>query len=80
MELHGLHKPGELIDIRWPGGPHDFQIEFEYAEELKVEGWEDWIVLHGLVVKPASTQFRTSRAFYAKPVGERTYEVLPKRG
>jgi len=72
-----LHRPDERITIRWPGGPHDYVIEFEKAEPL--DAIRGWLYLYGLVVQPSAPQFRTRRGFYCRPVGDREYTMLPKR-
>jgi hypothetical protein len=77
MDPFNLHKRGELVTVRWPGGPYDFVLEFEYAESVNTLGWEDWIVIHGLVVEPAGPQHRNLRGFYVHPIGENEYELLP---
>lgn len=76
------HPRGELIDIRWPNGPYNFRIRFDYADEVTAPGWEDWVVLHGFVVEPKGPRHQTSRSFYAKPVVDAKgnpdgYEMLP---
>lgn len=78
-DLEKLHEPGERITVRWPNGPHDFVILFEYAEPVRAEGFEGWLVIHGLCVEPEGPQHRTMRHFYVHPVEgeERTYALLP---
>lgn len=48
-----LPMKGERITIRWPGGPHDFVMEFE-IEDTHIAGPPGWYYLHGLVVSPAN--------------------------
>lgn len=77
-ELPHLHKPGELITIRWPNGPHDFKIQFEYAnDDMQFEGWEGWVTLYGVVGAPGGHQ--TLRGFYCHPIGDREYEMIPRK-
>ncbi|AGL20943.1 hypothetical protein [Actinoplanes sp. N902-109] len=80
-DLEKLHKQGERVTIRWPGGPYDFVILFDYAEPSGAAGWEDWLTIHGMCVEPEGPQHHTRRSFYVHPVEgeERTYALLPKR-
>lgn len=71
------HKPGELVNIHWPGGPYDFRIRFDYADKVNAPGWEDWIVLRGFVVEPRGPQHQCTRAFYCHPVAGGGYAMLP---
>jgi hypothetical protein len=77
--MNHLHRPGELITIRWPGAPYDFKIQFQYADKVNAPGWESWVVLHGLVVEPHGPQHQAYRGFYCHPIGDREYEMIPKR-
>lgn len=79
MEKH-LHRPGELITIRWPGGLHDFKIQFQYADEVSAPGWESWVVLHGQVVEPEEAQYQRYHGFYCHPIGDREYAMIPYNG
>lgn len=81
VNLEKLHGYGERVTVRWPGGPYDFEVEFHYAEPVHAPGWEDWLVLHGVVVSPEGPQHRTFRAFYVHPVEaeERTYALLARQ-
>lgn len=44
----------ERIEVRWPGGPHDFVLEFHFAEKVPPpsERFKGWVVLHGVIVSP----------------------------
>lgn len=82
--MNDLHKRGERILIRWPGGPYDFIVEFEYSERVLAAGWEDWIVVHGFVVEPQGPQHQMTRSFYCHPFvnGDGSYdgyEMIPYR-
>jgi hypothetical protein len=79
MDLFNLHKPGERVTVRWPGGPYDFVLEFSYAEAVNAPGWEEWFTIHGLVVEPEGLQHRAVRGFYVHPVEEGVYALLPFR-
>lgn len=81
-DLEKLHERGERVTVRWPGGPYDFVLEFDYAEPSTMSGWEDWLTIHGLCVEPEGPQHRMTRSFYVRPVEgeERTYALLPKKG
>lgn len=72
------HKRNERVTVHWPGGPYDFTILFRYAEHPTMPGWEDWLVIHGLVIEPEGPEHRTARGFYVHPV-EDGYALLPKR-
>lgn len=72
------HKRGERVEIRWPGGPYDFVIEFDYARD--VGHWDGWLELHGTVVEPSDPGHHAYRGFYCHPVGEGVYEMIPKQG
>jgi len=76
MDLFNLHKRGERITIRWPGGPHDFVLEFEYAEPVGGVGWEDWFTITGVVVEPGTARMQS---FYVHPVEAGVYALLPVR-
>lgn len=78
--LDKLHEPGERVAIAWPGGPYDFVIEFGYAERVWAEGWEGWLVLHGMVVEPEGPEHRAYRAFYVHPADQGGYAMIPFRG
>jgi hypothetical protein len=76
-------EPGDTITIRWPGGPHDFQMEFVRFDEPPCPPHEPgWVYLHGIVGE-TRTQHITSkdyRTLYARPVGPGLlYEMLPAR-
>ena len=75
-DLEKLHERGERVTVRWPGGPYDFVILFDYAEP----GRDGWLTIHGLCVEPEGPQHRMPRSFYVRPVEgeERTYALLPK--
>lgn len=45
-----LPQPGERIAIRWPGGPHDFELVF--ALEGDPCPYPGWHFLYGKVVSP----------------------------
>lgn len=80
MDLFNLHKRGERVTVRWPGGPYDFVMEFEYAEAIGAPGWEDWFNIHGFVVEPKGPGHQTTRGFYVHQVGKGEYALLPFRG
>lgn len=70
------HKHNERITVFWPGGPYNFVLEFDRVEPVNAPDWEDWFVIHGVVVQPEGVQHHTMRGFYVHPV-EGGYEMLP---
>lgn len=79
QQLDNLHKPGERVAIEWPGGPHNFVIEFSYADPVRVIDWPGWLVLHGTVVEPEGPVPRQYRAFYVHLV-DGAYKMIPFGG
>jgi len=71
-------KPGELVTIRWPEGQHDFVIEFGRVSAPELAGWEDWVILHGVVVEPDDPRHRAFRGFCPRQIGDREFTMLPK--
>jgi hypothetical protein len=80
MDLSKLHKSGERVTVRWPGGPYDFVMEFDHAEAINAPGWEDWFNIHGVVVEPSEPKHHVYRAFYVHQVGKGEYALVPFRG
>lgn len=74
-----LPERDERVLIRWPGGPYDFLIRFDRAARPELQGWEDWVILYGLVVQPDGPGHRAYRGFFVKPSEAGGYELLPKR-
>jgi len=77
-DLEKLHERGELVTVRWPGGPYDFVLEFEAAEPVGAVGWEDWFNISGMQVKPRE-QWPLGRTFYVRPVEDEpgVYTLVP---
>lgn len=75
-----LHKRGERVTVRWPGGPYDFEIEYIGLNEAMPRADEGWYWVRGLVVKPEDHQHRMAQTFMVQPVKgeERTYALMPK--
>lgn len=82
-----LPAPGEMVTVRWPNGPHDFEMEYERVDGHGV--WPGWVFMTGGVESPESSAFlqkqwkepgykhRTSRTLHVRPVGDGTWELLP---
>jgi hypothetical protein len=43
---------GESFEIVWPGGPHNFRMEFLYEDPKMAGAPEGWTYLHGRIVQP----------------------------
>jgi hypothetical protein len=73
------HKVGDQVTIRWPGGPHDYVIEY-YDDGLGTQPppSKGFQYIRGVVVQPDGLQWRTLRTFYVRQVGD-GYELLPLR-
>lgn len=74
--MTGTYQPRERVTIHWPGGPHDFVIEFGSVEPAEKDGW---LYVQGLVVSPDAPEYRHWRRFWVQPV-EDGYALLPKIG
>jgi hypothetical protein len=82
------HKPGELVTVFWPGGPHNFVLEFDHAEEFDLYGgeWTDWFLIHGTctgddgcpVNSKTGGRYHHMRNFYVHPV-DGGYALVPYR-
>ena len=84
-ETYGL-KPGDHITIHWPNStsPAAFEMEFvAFADIDPVLTREDWRFLHGIVGYQKSI-FKSDdlapiyRTFYAHPIGDGHWEMLPR--
>lgn len=71
-----LPKRGERVTVRWPGGPYDFEVEFERLDEAMPGAADGWLWLRGVVVSPEGRQQRMARTFYVQPDGD-GYALLP---
>jgi len=49
------HQRWERITILWPGGGHDFVIEYDREEPSTPAGW---LLISGLVVEPNRPEYR----------------------
>jgi hypothetical protein len=65
---------GELVSVRWPGGPHDFVLQFDHVNTSipNPPGWEHWVTLVG-VANPGGWS-----RFYVQPVEPGVWTLLPK--
>lgn len=79
-KLAKLHAPRERVAVFWPGGPYDFEIEFDHAMPYGPgDGdWRDWFLISGVVVSPVSPWPRL-QSFYVHPVAG-GYSLVPFRG
>jgi hypothetical protein len=75
MTLH-LPKRGERVTVRWPGGPYDFEVEYERLDDTAPAAADGWYWLRGVVVSPEDQQNRMARTFYVQPVDD-GYALLP---
>lgn len=76
-------KRGDHIVIIWPGGPHNFRMEFDKLDASMPPPPPGWLWLHG---KVGETKLRFDlvvndwRTLYARPVADGVYEMVPRRG
>jgi len=78
----GIPKRGQHITIRWPNGPHDFEMEFLHLEWPCGPHEPGWLWLHGIVGKEdwAHLTYDRTQTLYARPTDEPgVYETIPKR-
>jgi len=66
-------KYGDRVTVKWPGGFHDFVIQYTH-EERHGDGW---VTVHGLVVEPNGPEYRANQGFYARRTGTAEYTMLP---
>jgi hypothetical protein len=71
-----LPKRGERVTVRWPGGPFDFEVEFERLDEVMPGAESGWLWLRGVQVSPEGRQRGVARTFYVRPDGD-GYALLP---
>lgn len=68
----------ERVVVRWPGGPHDFELEPQpFTAWLKPDRKPGWYLVTGWVVKPEGAEHRTMRSFYAERVGPTEFVMIP---
>lgn len=69
------HQVGEEIIVRWPGGPHDFVLEY-YDDGPDLEpGPERY--LRGVQVQPEGLGWRAMRTVRVRAAEGGGYEVAP---
>jgi hypothetical protein len=70
-----LPERGELVTIRWPGGPHDIVIKFDCVPS----GWpapaKGWVWLRGQVKEPRMPA-PWVQVFHVQPI-DGGYELMP---
>lgn len=73
-----LPKPGDVIYIVWPGGPHDFTMEFLGLDELKPPPHEDYLWLHGIVGRRQLEHITITdvRTIYARPTSPGFFRMV----
>lgn len=76
------HTVGEELVIRWPGGPHDYKIEYydngQLTQPRPSRGFQ---YIRGVVIEPDfGSHWRTMRTFYVRPLGNGEYSLLPMMG
>jgi hypothetical protein len=74
------HQVGDRIKIRWPGGPHDFVIEYYDDQGFSCAPMPGFQWMRGVVVEPGGLAWRSLRRFQVRPTGNGEYELLPKIG
>jgi hypothetical protein len=62
-------RKGDKILIIWPGGPHNFEMEFMYLDETMPAPNGEYLWLHGVIDGYA-------RTLYARPVEPGTYRMV----
>jgi len=68
------HAVGRRLTIRWPGGPHDFQIEYyDDGPGVQPPPSPGHQYIRGVVVKPYDGTMRT---FYVQPIGDDEYSLM----
>jgi hypothetical protein len=70
-----LPAKGELIVVKWPGGPHNFLLKFDHEVPTAGLSKPDWLTLSGVVVEPAAQKGRL-RTFYARQLSEREFTLV----
>lgn len=77
-------KPGDKILIRWPGGPHDFHMEFISLNESMPAHAPGWLSLYGKVGEEYLARWDQHiydyRTLYARYVSDGVYEMVPHVG
>ncbi|GAA2681588.1 hypothetical protein [Actinoplanes palleronii] len=72
------HQVGEHVAVRWPGGEHDFVLEYyDDGSDLQPPPEPDWCYIRGVQVQPEGIGYRWMRTFKVRPVGGAEYELLP---
>lgn len=75
------HRPGDLVTVRWPDGPHDYMIEFKDAVPFGPgnQSRPDWFLISGRVVQPRGPMEGRQHTFYVHPVNgdPGAYELTP---
>lgn len=74
-------KPGDKILIRWPGGPHDFHMEFiELNDSMPAPHAPGWLSLYGKVGEEYLPRWNQHiydyRTLYARYVSRGVYEMV----
>ncbi len=71
---------GDRVTVRWPGGPHDYLLEFDHFRTERFVG--GWVLLVGRQVEPEGGQRGGGylRTFYVRPVEAGVFTLYPKRG
>lgn len=74
---------GDVITIRWPGGPHDFVMTFECLDETIAPHAPGWLWLFGSVgeteIKHLPFKVKDWRRIYARKVEPGVYEMVGNR-
>lgn len=72
-----LPKQGELVTIRWPDGPYDFEIEFGAVVDDDYQHEPGWMFFSGSQTKPEGPGHRCWRILYVHQV-DGHWSLLPK--
>lgn len=81
--MSGVPHRGERLVIRWPGGPHDFEMVFLHLDDTMPGPHEPgWLWLYGKVGESRLGDLTVSdySTLYARPVSPGLYEMVPHQG
>lgn len=73
------HQVGEEVIIRWPGGPHDYRVEYyDDGRDVQPRPGPGFQYIRGVVIEPDfGSHWRSMRTFFVHPIGNGEYTLLP---